>query len=79
VSDSTQLRVGNDVPDDLPYVIELWDGDRVVVESVLARVQSASLAHAVFSASCAEYPSRLVTLRQGARFIRDTGSVASSR
>ena len=57
----------------LPFVVELWTEDKAAVETILARVQNVSLAHAVFSASRSEYPSRYITLRRGESVIAETG------
>ena len=63
----------------LPFVIELWTEDCAAVQSVLARVQSMSLAQAVFAASRAEYPSRLIALRRGATIIASTGESEAAK
>lgn len=59
-------------PDDLPYVIELWDAARPAVERVLARAANARLARVMFTAACGDYPERRVTLRRGKRTIADS-------
>lgn len=56
----------------LPFVVELWTQDGKDVETVLARVQSASLSNAVFNASRTDFPDRRITLRRGVRVILDS-------
>jgi hypothetical protein len=73
VSDDSQHLAAAQIDDNLlPYVVELWTADRSSVEAVVARVQSASLAQAVFNASRAEFPVRFLTLRRGEKVIGDT-------
>jgi uncharacterized Zn finger protein len=50
---------------ELPFRIELWDGERTKVERVVARACSANLAHAIFRAACEQYPDRHLTLWRG--------------
>jgi hypothetical protein len=76
-SASAHRIAGEDPGDLLPFVVELWSEDKGRVETILARVHSASLAYAVFSASRADFPTRFLTLRQGGKFIRDTSETAS--
>jgi hypothetical protein len=47
---------------DLPFRIELWDGEKRGVERVVARAYSADLAQAIFRAACEEYPGRHLSL-----------------
>ena len=82
MSDEPQTKAPSDINEELlPFVVELWTEDRSDVESVLARVQSASLGQAVFSASRADFPNRLLTLRRGSKVIADTSlpGVAAQR
>ena len=73
MSDEPLANPSTDVNDDdlLPFVVELWTEDRSEVELVLARVQTASLGQAVFTASCGDLPTRRLTLRRGARVLMD--------
>ena len=58
---------------DLPYSVELWqDGERALIERVLARASSDTLARAIFKAAQTEHPERRITLRRGVRLIDDT-------
>ena len=73
MSDEPHVSPQTDVSEDLlPYVIELWTEDGRDVAFILARVRSASLANAVFSASRADFLDRRITLRRGARIIVDS-------
>jgi hypothetical protein len=56
-------------PDDLPYVVEMWNeaGDRV--QRVIARACNLSLGRAIFKAGAAENPRRQLTLRRNGRII----------
>ena len=54
-----------DPVEDLPYAVELWDLARLLVERVLGRASSASLAHAIFTAAQSEHLGRKITLRHG--------------
>jgi hypothetical protein len=68
-------RTGNPsrTQEELPYRIELWDGDRgETVERVLALALNAQLARAIFTAAAGEHPERRITLRKGNRIIADT-------
>jgi hypothetical protein len=62
----------SDPPEEFPYRVELWLGDRDGVERTLARAVSATLAHAIFKAAQVEYPQRRITLRNDGRIIADT-------
>jgi hypothetical protein len=50
-------------PDELPYLVELWDEDRKIVEQVLAVAAHGSVGYAAYYAALREYPDRYVTLR----------------
>ena len=56
---------------ELPYAIELWDESRSVVEKVLARAFTLSLAREIFRVALQENPGRRIALRQGERLIED--------
>jgi hypothetical protein len=55
--------------DDLPYKVELWNGERTSVEQVLAVTASGSIGYAAFYAATREYPNRYVTLRHRNRVL----------
>jgi hypothetical protein len=77
VSDEPQSKLTTEMSEDLlPFVVELWTDDGSEVEYILARVQTASLGHAVFIASRADLPTRRLTLRRGARVIADSSSTS---
>jgi hypothetical protein len=59
----------------LPYLIELWNGERRDdVELVLARASSAELARALFKAAMSEHPYRRITLCKGSIIIADSSA-----
>lgn len=66
-------RRSAETSEDLPYVIEMWNGARTKVERVIARAQSASLARAIFKAACDEHPSRYLILRRAERVLACSG------
>ena len=75
MSDKPQTQASPDIDEGLlPFVVELWTEDESEVESVLARVQSASLGQAVLNASRADFPVRFLTLRRGAKIVADTST-----
>lgn len=47
---------------DLPYRVELWNGERTSVEQVLAVTAHSSIGYAAYHAATREYPDRYVTL-----------------
>ena len=55
--------------DELPYLVELWDEERRVVELVLAVTAHGSIGYAAYYAAVREYPNRCVTLRLNNRTI----------
>ncbi len=55
--------------DELPYLVELWDEKRRVVELVLAVTAHGSIGYAAYYAAVREYPNRFVTLRLNNRTI----------
>jgi hypothetical protein len=57
------------IPDELPYLVELWDADRKLVEQVLAMAAHGSVGYAAYYAALREHPDRYVTLRLGNRTI----------
>jgi len=63
----------NDQPDHLPFKIELWDDTGTQVTSVLARAGNHAIAQSAFVAATRLYPSRIVTLRHGARVLQIAG------
>lgn len=56
---------------ELPFKVEVWDGDKV--GEILAVVNHVTVAIAAFEAATRERPGRVVTLRHGARVLRSTG------
>jgi len=57
----------------LSYRIELCDADNAdIVERVLGRALSVTLARAIFSAARGEYPERRIRLRKGSRIVADS-------
>jgi hypothetical protein len=63
----------SEAPEDLPYVIELWQVDSPdKVERVLARAVNAELGRAIFKAAQDEHRERRITLRKGTRLVADS-------
>jgi hypothetical protein len=56
--------------EELPYVIELADGD--AGQRVLARASSPQLAQEIFKAAKIEHPERQIILRKGGRVVADS-------
>jgi hypothetical protein len=50
-------------PEDLAYVVELWNEAKASVEQVLAVTASGSIGYAAYYAATREYPHRYITLR----------------
>jgi hypothetical protein len=50
--------------DDLPFIVELWSGDKETVEQVLAVTASGSIGYAAYFAATKEHPQRFITLRR---------------
>ena len=63
----------NDQPDHLPYKVEQWDDTGTQVTSILARAGNHTIAQSAFVAATRLYPSRIVTLRHGARVLQIAG------
>jgi len=57
---------------DLPFRIELWDQDNESIEHVVARAYSITLAQAVFTAACEQYPGRHLSLWRGPERLAST-------
>ena len=55
--------------EDLPYKVELWDGEKTAVEQVLAVTTHSSIGYAAYYAAIQEYPDRYITLRHRSRMI----------
>jgi hypothetical protein len=55
--------------EDLPYTVELWDGEKKSVEQVLAITTHGSIGYAAYYAALGEYPDRYITLRHRKRTI----------
>jgi hypothetical protein len=55
--------------EDLPYIVELWDGEKKAVEQVLAVTTHGSIGYAAYYAATREYPDRHITLRHRDRTI----------
>jgi len=51
---------------DLPYRIEIWSAGDQRVEELIATASNAIVARAAFNAAAAQYPARLVRLRNRA-------------
>ncbi|HVE04588.1 MAG TPA: hypothetical protein VNB30_11080 [Rhizomicrobium sp.] len=58
---------------ELDFKVEQWS-ERDVIERVFAICDRADVGLAAFEASVAAYPDKHITLRHGARVIRDSGS-----
>jgi cytochrome c-type biogenesis protein CcmH/NrfG len=63
----------NDQPDHLPFKVEQWDDTGTQVTSVLARTANHAIAQSAFIAAIRLHPSRIVTLRHGARVLQISG------
>jgi len=61
-------------PEELPYVVELWEQGNAAVTQVLARALSAQLAQEIFKAAKGEHPERRITLRKGSRIVADSAA-----
>jgi hypothetical protein len=55
--------------DDLPYVVEVWDDGKNLVEQTLAITANGSIGYAAYYEATKEYPSRYITLRHKNRVI----------
>ena len=49
--------------EDLPYKVEIWNGAKTGVETVVAITSSASIGYAAYYAATREFPERYITLR----------------
>jgi hypothetical protein len=49
--------------EDLPYKVEVWDENKLIVEQVLAVTSNTSIGFAAYYAATREYPGRYITLR----------------
>jgi hypothetical protein len=64
--------IPSDAPEELPYRIDLWSAaNPELVERVLARAFTATLARAIYKAAQTEHPERRITLAHGERLIAD--------
>ncbi len=68
----TTARDGSSQGENLPYTVELWDGDGRALQRVLARAFNGALARAIFKAAQKEYPERRILVRRGTRKIADS-------
>ena len=59
-------------PENLLFAVELWTEDDQNVDEVLARSSKIVIARAALDAAIADYPGRILTLRQGCRLIDGT-------
>lgn len=60
-------------PFDLPYRVELWDDAREKMERIVARVHSETLARAIFTSACEQYPGRHLSLWRGRERLAESG------
>jgi hypothetical protein len=68
-----------EAPEELPFRIELCsEADPGLVERVLARAFSATLARAIYLAAQSEHPERRITLTRGERLIADSSATPGS-
>lgn len=61
----------HDIPTNLPFRVELWDGREQHVRWVIAASSSAAIGHAALDAAMANYPDQRFTLRNGILVIRE--------
>jgi hypothetical protein len=55
--------------EDLPYRVEVWDGELKGVEQTLAMTANASIGYAAYYEATREYPDRYVVLRHKNRIV----------
>jgi hypothetical protein len=69
--------------DDLPYKVELWNGERTSIEQVLAVTAHGSIGYAAYHAATREHPEARIALRRGNRIVaeknRRTATGSSAR
>ncbi|HEY4113352.1 MAG TPA: hypothetical protein VGM17_04760 [Rhizomicrobium sp.] len=58
---------------DLPYRVELWDERREKIERIVARAHSETLARAIFTSACEQYPGRHLSLWRGRERLAEKG------
>jgi hypothetical protein len=66
-------------PDELPYVVELWNAAGTKVVRAIARAHNLGLARAIFRAASAENPQRRLTLRRNGRILASSKDAERSR
>jgi hypothetical protein len=67
-------RSGSAVPSfDLPYRVELWDVSCDKIERIVARAHSETLARAIFTSACEQYPGRHLSLWRGGERLSESG------
>jgi hypothetical protein len=54
-----------------PFTIELWSADDRMIEQTLARCAKLTHAYVLFDRIVAEYPNRILRIRQKSRVIRE--------
>jgi hypothetical protein len=60
----------HDIPRNLPFRVEMWDGSDQHVRRVIAASASVAVGHAAMDAAIASYPDQRFTLRNGIQVIR---------
>jgi hypothetical protein len=60
----------HDIPRNLPFRVEMWDGSDQHVRWVIAASASVAVGHAAMDAAIANYPDQRFTLRNGILVIR---------
>jgi hypothetical protein len=56
--------------DDLPFKVETWDANETRVEQLVAAASNAIVAIAAFKSAAEQYPTQVITLRNGARVMQ---------
>ena len=60
----------HDIPRNLPFRVEMWDGSDQHIRWVIAAAASVAVGHAAMDAAIANYPDQRFTLRNGILVIR---------
>jgi hypothetical protein len=60
----------HDIPRDLPFRVEIWDGTDQHVRWMIAASASVAVGHAALDAAIANYPDQRFTLRNGILVIK---------
>jgi hypothetical protein len=56
----------------LTFRVEIWTDDRQRIERIISANASVTMAQAAYDVAVEAYPGRIITLRHGARVIRET-------